>query len=252
MWGWNIAIALLIILIGAFVGILIWVYRMAFYQPTKKKKVDSHEFFGGKRDEFCRQPLCDLVDEFEAFPYEEVSIISHDGLRLVGRYFHFSDDNRVEILFHGWRGNAMRDGCGGAKIARDVGYNLLVVDQRAHGDSDGNVITFGINEKYDCLAWANYAVERFGKDVVILLGGVSMGAATVLMASALPLPPNVKAITADCPYSSPEAIIRKVSNDMKISDRLGYPFIALSARLFGKFSMRDGGAVEGGGGCGGA
>jgi fermentation-respiration switch protein FrsA (DUF1100 family) len=106
------------------------------------------------------------------------------------------------------------------------------------------VISFGINEKHDCLAWANYVVERFGPNVSILLGGVSMGAATVLMASSLPLPPNVKAITADCPYSSPEAIIRKVARDMKISDKLGYPFIAISARLFGKFSMRDGGAVE--------
>ena len=244
MWGWIIGISLLVLLLVAFTGILLWSYRKAFYVPRSKKQVDSHEFFGGKKDEFCRTSLYALVDELEALPFEKVSIRSHDGLRLVGRYYHFSDSNRVEILFNGWRGNAFRDGCGGAKIARDTGYNLLLVDQRAHGESDGNVISFGINEKYDCLNWANYVVERFGKDVIILLGGVSMGAATVLMASSLPLPENVKLITADCPYSSPEAIIRKVSRDMGISDRLGYPFVALGARLFGGFSIRDGGAVE--------
>ena len=119
-----------------------------------------------------------------------------------------------------------------------------MVDQRAHGESDGNVITFGIQEKYDCLDWVNYAVERFGPEVKIMLSGVSMGASTVLMASELDLPPQVVGISADCGYSSPEAIIRKVCRDMGISDKLGYPFVCLGARVFGGFSMKDGGAVE--------
>jgi fermentation-respiration switch protein FrsA (DUF1100 family) len=71
-----------------------------------------------------------------------------------------------------------------------------------------------------------------------------MGAATVLMASALPLPSNVVGIVSDCAYSSPEAIIRKVCRDMGNSDRIGFPFVRLSARVFGGFSVMDGGAVE--------
>jgi fermentation-respiration switch protein FrsA (DUF1100 family) len=196
------------------------------------------------RDELSHDPMLRLVEELEGCEFEPVSIRSHDGLTLCGRYYHISDQNHLEILFHGWRSNALRDGCGGAKLARDAGYNLLVVDQRAHGSSDGNTITFGVKEKYDCLDWVNYAIDRFGNDVRILLGGVSMGAATVLMASSLSLPPNVVGITADCPYSSPEAIIRKVCRDMGITDKISYPVIRIAARLFGGFSMKDGGAVE--------
>ena len=130
-------------------------------------------------------------------------------------------------------------------MAWNSGYNLLLIEQRALGGSEGRTITFGIKEKYDCLSWINYAIERFGKDVKIILGGVSMGAATVLMASALDLPKNVKCISADCGYTSPEAIIRKVCReDMGIPDWLGFPFVRLGARIYGGFSILDGGAIE--------
>lgn len=242
MWYWIVGICAALALI--FLGIAKWAYKKAFYLPDHKKKVDSHEFFGEERDEFCRAPLCALVDELEALPYEPVTIRSRDGLTLAGRYYRFSDKNRVEIFFHGWRGSALREGCGAAKFAQSLDYNLLLVDQRAHNNSDGNVITYGILEKYDCLDWVNYVVERFGEDVSILLGGVSMGATTVLMASALPLPENVKAITADCPYTTPAAIIRKVARDLKINDRLASPFLYAGARIFGRFSLRSGGALD--------
>ena len=238
-----LGIALILIAVALF-AILRWCYGKAFYFSDTDKKIDTLSSLEQIRDEVAFEPMRRLATELEALPYEEVSIRSRDGLRLCGRYYHFSDDRRVEILFHGWRSNAFRDACGGAKIARDAGYNYLVVDQRAHGRSDGNTITFGIKEKYDCLDWIDYVIGRFGSDVRILLGGISMGAATVLMASALPLPENVKGITADCGYSSPEAIIRKVCRDMGIPDRLGYPFVSLSARLLGGFSLKDGGAVE--------
>lgn len=234
----------LILLAVVFYAILRWCYGKAFYFSDEKKKTNTRTSVDQVKDAFAHESMMQLAMELEQLPSEAVTIRSRDGLKLCGRYYHISDSNRLEILFHGWRSNALRDACGGAKIARDVGYNLLIVDQRSHGKSDGNTITFGIKERYDCLDWVNYAVERFGPDIRILLGGVSMGAATVLMASALKLPSNVKGITADCGYSSPEAIIRKVCRDMGISDRLGYPFVRMSARLLGRFSLKDGGAVE--------
>lgn len=235
----------LLVLSVAFFAVLRWCYGKSFYHPHGKRLLDSRAAVELVHDEIASAPMMKLVEELEACPFEPVSIVSHDGLTLTARYYRFvSDESRVELLFHGWRSNALRDACGGAKLARDLGYNLLLVDQRAHAESASTTITFGIKEKYDCLDWVNYAVERFGSDVRILLGGVSMGAATVLMASALPLPENVRGITADCGYSSPEAIIRKVCRDMGIPDRLGYPFVRMSARLLGHFSLKDGGAVE--------
>ncbi len=228
-----------------FLAILRWCYGKAFYFSNKQKKTDARTLVAETKDGvFYKEHMVSLVEELENTPFEPVTIVSRDGLTLFGRFYRFTERSCVEILFHGWRSNAIRDASGGAKMARDNGYNLLLVDQRAHGNSDGNTITFGILEKYDCLDWVAYTVNRFGADVKILLGGVSMGAATVLMASALPLPENVKAITADCGYSSPEAIIRKVCRDMGIPDRLGYPFVRMGARLYGGFSLSDGGAVE--------
>lgn len=245
MWIAGIATAVVLVLGAAVLWVARWCYRQAFYFSEKEKRIDPHTFYSAPNGEFCREPMVALVDELLQTPCEVVSITSRDGLRLSGRLYRFCEEAKVEILFHGWRSSGVRDASGGARLARLVGYNLLVVDQRAHGDSEGNTITFGVKEKYDCIDWVQFVISRFGSDVKILLGGVSMGASTVLMASGLAeLPPQVKAITGDCGYSSPEAILRKVSRDRKIPDALGYPFLRLGARLFGGFSLADGGAVE--------
>ena len=235
----------LILLLIAFYMILRWAFHKAFYVPAHLKTIHYRDSVDQVRDEIAHDRMMSLAEELVGRPYERVTITSHDGLTLVGRYYrNVPDESRLEILFHGWRSIPARDGCGGAKIARDLGFNQLIVDQRAHGESEGRALTFGIKERYDCLDWVNYAVGRFGTDVKILLGGVSMGAATVLMTADLALPENVVGITGDCGYSSPEAIIRKVCRDMGISDRLGYPIVNLSARLFCGVSLKDAGAVE--------
>lgn len=142
------------------------------------------------------------------------------------------------ILFHGYRSAAERDSVGGYYIAGMLKMNVIAVDHRGHGKSDGNVISFGILERKDCLCWARYAADRFGNAPIVLCG-LSMGAATVLMASELPLPDCVAGILADCPYSSPQAIIQKVCADEKYPVKLSYPFIKLGARLFGGFDLEE-------------
>ena len=119
----------------------------------------------------------------------------------------------------------------------DMGFNLLMVDERACCRSEGHTITFGIEERYDVLSWIRYAIGRFGQEKKILLGGISMGAGTILMASQMDLPPQVKGIIADCPFTSPEAIIRKVIRDLKISDQLTWPLVKLGARLYGHLDL---------------
>lgn len=180
-----------------------------------------------------------MIRTLESRPYEEVSVRSHDGLLLRGRYYHVRDGAPLALCFHGYRGTAIRDFSGGSRIAFEDGQNVLLVDQRAHGGSEGRTITFGIKERYDCLDWIGYAVDCFGQDVQILLYGVSMGAATVVMASGLELPKQVKGIVADCPYSSPKDIILKVAKELHYPPRLAYPFIRLGARLYGHFDLEE-------------
>ena len=65
-----------------------------------------------------------------------------------------------------------------------------------------------------------------------------MGAASVVMSTALNLPPNVTGVIADCPYNSPKDILLTVcEKDMGISRKLAYPFLWLAAKLFGKFDI---------------
>ena len=187
-------------------------YRTAFYSPEKRKE-DYYAIPKGEQYEKERQRMLSLIREMDEIPFEAVTISAQDGTKLSARYYHVRDGAPLQSQFHGYRGTALRDFCGGNKLARESGQNTLVVDQRAHGKSGGTTITFGIRERLDCLCWAEYANQRFGSDTPVFLSGVSMGAATVLMASELELPTNVVGIIADCPYSSPEAIIRKVCRE---------------------------------------
>lgn len=232
------AVVLLAVLGGA-----LYTYVRIFYNPVRKRK---NSFSMPNEDKYVREmaKLREMVEDFKREPYEEVSITSFDGTVLFGKFYLERENAPVYIQFHGYRGYAERDFSGGSVHVRRRGHNSLVVDQRAHGKSEGNTITFGIKERRDCLCWINYVRERFGDDVPIFLAGISMGAATVLMASELDLPDNVVGILADCPYSSPEAIIKKVCRDEGFPPLLVYPLVRLGARLFGHFSLLDGGALE--------
>ena len=176
-------------------GIAYAAYRYAYFSPQKGRDDPYLTPQGGHYPP--ESAMYKLIREMEQLPFEPVSIRSRDGLTLRGRYYHMADGAPLQIQMHGYRGHALRDFCGGHKLARERGMNTLVVDQRAHGKSDGHVISFGINERYDCLAWAEYAADRWPESDIVL-AGISMGAATVLMASDLPLPDQVKGIIADC------------------------------------------------------
>ena len=177
-------------------------------------------------------------------PYEKVSIISHDTLLLRGRWYEGDDDKPTAILFHGYRGSAYRDFCGGSALLFEKGWNVLLVDERSHGMSEGRAITFGIKEKFDVSDWVRYVEERRGVERGIYLFGISMGAATVLMASSLLNKKTVKGIIADCPYSSPEAIISKVMRDMKLKPALLMPIVRLSSLIWGRCSLKTISATE--------
>ncbi|MBR3867393.1 MAG: hypothetical protein IKM54_06340 [Butyricicoccus sp.] len=223
--------------------ILYLVYRKAFYSPDKTQE-NIYNIPGNDQYAPYRAEMTALIDDLAARPFEAVSITSHDGLTLCGRYYHYQNGAPLDLCFHGYRGTAVRDMCGGIRISYALGHNVLLVDQRAHGKSAGHTISFGIHERLDCRDWVRWAVNRFGSDVRILLYGVSMGAATVLMASALDLGPQICGIVADSPYDAPANIIRKVCRDMKLPPSLAMPLVKWSARLFGGFDLYETDAVR--------
>lgn len=208
-------------------------FRMAF-RFVKGGKLELYHGLDGELDEIKKKRRA-LIERLASIPSEDVYTESYDGLKLHARYYHERDGAPLDIQFHGYKSMALRDFSGGAYESISRGHNLLLVDQRAHGESCGKVITFGIKERQDVKSWINYALGRFGDSTKIMLYGISMGAATVLMASELALPENVVGIVADCPYSSPKAIIKKVTRDMGLPSTLFYPFVRLGALIFGRF-----------------
>jgi len=220
-------------------------FHIAFYAPREKEK-DKEEFSipPGEIYEPFRDQMVSWMKETRAVPHEDIYVTSFDGLKLHGCYYEFAPGAPIEIMFHGYRGSAERDLCGGVQRCFALGRSAIVVDQRASGQSEGRVITFGIKERYDCLAWVDYALKRFGSDVELLLCGISMGAATVLMAAGMDLPPNVKGIIADCGYTSPREIICKVIRQIGLPAKIMYPFVKLGARIYGHFNLEETSPVE--------
>lgn len=221
-------------------GICYYCFRVAFYAPRNQKhdpeKPDTP--VGDIYDPY-RADMERWILEARAMPQEHFSIESFDGLKLHGTFYEYAPGAPVELMFHGYRGTAERDLSGGVQRCFRLGRSALIVDQRCSGRSGGNVITFGIREHKDCLAWARFAAAHFGPDVKIILTGISMGAATVMMAAGEALPEQVIGVLADCGYSSPKAIILEVLKQMKLPPKLCYPFVKLAARIYGYFDLEE-------------
>lgn len=218
-------------------------FRMAFYNHNDGKK-RGEDILSGKAYESYLPLLHSWTDSVRAMPCEEFFITSFDGLKLRARYYECIPGAPVELLFHGYRGSAERDMAGGVHRCFLLGRNALLVDQRASGGSEGHVISFGVNEHRDCLSWVDFMCEHFGKDVKLILTGISMGASTVLMCADKPLPENVVGVLADCGYTSAREIIRKVIAEMKLPVGIGYFFVKLGARLYGRFDLEACPAVD--------
>ena len=240
-----IGLGLALILLALVLGIAYYCYRSAFFFDRRIQR-DPEEFdlpHGTVYEPFYDH-MIEKMKETRAIPHRDYSTTSFDGLTLWGTFYEFKPGAPIELMFHGYRGSGERDLCGGVQRCFVMGHSAFIVDQRGSGRSGGKVCTFGINERRDCLTWVEYIIAHFGPDVKIILTGISMGAATVMMAAGEELPPNVIGVLADCGYSSPKEIICKVIRQLHLPAKLIYPFVKLGARLFGHFDLEQTSAVE--------
>ncbi|WP_229683244.1 alpha/beta hydrolase [Virgibacillus oceani] len=145
----------------------------------------------------------DWRDWVSSQQFEEIEMTSYDGLKLQGYYLEAKEPtNKTVILAHGYLGNGKDMGLYAQFYYENLGYNVLMPDARGHGQSEGDYIGFGWHDRLDYVDWVNLMIDKLGPDTEIVLHGVSMGAATVLMASGEELPNNVKAIISDSAYTS--------------------------------------------------
>lgn len=142
---------------------------------------------------------------------ETPTITAKDGITLNAHWVPHPNPKRIIIAMHGWRSSWTHDFCSIASFWYDSGCSVLYPDQRGQQGSGGDYMSFGMLERFDCLEWINWVNEKCGADLPIYLAGVSMGATSVLMASELELPANLRGILADCGFTTPEAIWRHVA-----------------------------------------
>lgn len=136
---------------------------------------------------------------------EKYSIISDRGCRLQGYLIRPEKQSDVYVFgAHGYRSNGKGEWCHYAKhYVEDLGYNMFFVDHQAAGESEGQYFGFASFESEDSMKWLSYMLDTFGKDIKIILHGISMGSTTVMIMSGKnELPENVKFTVADCGFTS--------------------------------------------------
>ncbi|MBD5133867.1 MAG: alpha/beta hydrolase [Clostridiales bacterium] len=139
--------------------------------------------------------------------FREATIQAVDGLILWAALAPGRPDcHRWAVCVHGYHDTYESIGAI-AKHYHELGWHVLMPDQRGHGRSEGDYVGWGYDERLDLVGWCNY-IARKDPGAEIVLHGVSMGAAAVLMATGGVLPRQVKAAVSDCAYTSIEAELR--------------------------------------------
>lgn len=143
-----------------------------------------------------------LFDEalYNSASKEDITLKSFDGLNLTSTLImNENPTKKFIVLVHG----VSICYVGSLKyfdIFYKNGFNVLIVNQRRHGKSEGKYSTYGFYEKYDVNMWIEYLKSRFGNDIILGLHGESMGAGTVM--ETIPLNDSIKFVIEDCGYSN--------------------------------------------------
>lgn len=177
-----------------------------------------------------------LFDEalYNSASKEDITLKSFDGLNLTSTLImNENPTNKFIVLVHG----VSICYVGSLKyfdIFYKNGFNVLIVNQRRHGKSEGKYSTYGFYEKYDVNMWIEYLKSRFGNDIILGLHGESMGAGTVM--ETIPLNDSIKFVIEDCGYSNFHELIGfQITHEYK--NRLVRKIIRPSL-LFANFFMK--------------
>lgn len=180
------------------------------------------------------------VDWYKEQHAQQVHMTSYDGLTLAAEYLPAVGAKGTVVCMHGFHSSGMRDFSLAVRYYHENNWNVLLPSQRAHGASEGRYLTFGVRERYDCRDWVRFINSQNGGSQPVLLNGVSMGCATVVMASGLDLPANVKCIIADCGFTSPyEEIVHVLTTDMHLPAFPIMLFACMLTRVIAGFGLRE-------------
>ena len=239
-------ISILLLSIALLFGLFSFVSEYLFRAVCMRKpdrSISEENYFKHLRDTDL-EPVIGLIKAGKRWLRTQLPqdffITSFDKFKLHARFFpaEGGPSNITIVCGHGWCSNYVFDFGYMAKFYHDLGYNLLLIDQRAHENSAGKIMTMGIKERVDMIDWANFISSRLGPNHKIILHGVSMGATAAMMASGSEmLPKSVIGIIADSGYvNANQHFCNMFKNNFKLPK---FPFVYtlnLSCQLRGGFS----------------
>ncbi len=231
-----ISTILIILLVGSFV---IGDY---FYNIALNPKTNTWIAFNNDDSQTVNGQVSNPNDFFETHSYTNKYIQSDDGLKL--HAYEFNQDSNVwVIIVHGYSSQG-REMSGTSKIFYNMGYNVLTVDLRGHGLSEGEYIGMGWDDRLDVIKWAKSIIEKDPESKIILYG-VSMGAVAVMNATGEELPNNIKLVIEDCGYSSTWNIFsHQLKSSLNLPSRPFLDFANIITKIRAGYSFDDGSAIE--------
>lgn len=180
---------------------------------------------------------------FNDTAYERVNITSADELILTAKLFtpENGDGKKSVLLCHGYRSDGETDFQKEFEMYKDLGFNILMIEQRCHGKSAGEITSFGITESYDIVYWCNWLELRFGTGCPTVIHGKEMGAFATMVGLASPeLPGNVKkAVVEDAFDSVYEVFSSKIQEKYTFLSKLIIPTVNMFYRNSTGFDMRN-------------
>lgn len=204
-------------------AILLLVLCAGYYLSFKTLKPKTADYKASYQREVEKQNFNDKW--FSSLINEEIYIDSHEGLRLHGIWFPNEGSEKSVILSHGYTVN-LYSSVKYMKMFMDRGFNVLLIDHRFHGLSEGNYCSMGHKEKMDQVKWVNWIEDKVGRDTIIGTHGESMGAATALLHGAID--DRINFIIADCAYQN-------VSDQFRYRLKVEYKMPAFPLLYLGNF-----------------
>lgn len=214
-------IAYSVIGIALFIGTII--IGGSFYMldlsltPNKKIAKKNAETFAFMYNDYpFLESWADSLQQKKAL--KDTFILNPQGVRLHAYYIDAPRPTRkTAVIVHGYTDNALRMLMIGYLYNRDLKYNVLLPDLQHHGQSEGKAIQMGWKDRLDVMQWMNVAHHIYGDSTLMVVHGISMGAATTMMVAGEQQPDYVKCFVEDCGYTS---VWDEFANELKSSYHL--------------------------------
>lgn len=168
----------------------------------------------------------DLLFSYPSLKKEAVTITSFDGYLLHGTYVPYAGESKKYVIITHGNSYTRFGSLKYLDLFRQEGFNVLIYDDRGHGENEKAICTMGLKESKDLLALIDYMHHRFGKDILLGLHGESMGAAISLLV--LGEHPSLSFVVADCPYAELEGVLK---HQLKIHYHLPGFLVPLSGAI---------------------